>query len=385
MELPSDFNLTLTSDQDMNRFHNNNSSEFLNHLNGPIALDPEKYQVGLVQLSFEFQQENNPNSTPATIPQPSKEATPFFGKANGDNLCTVWKKVSSEFAIKNQGRNVKEFITKASAELKLLKAPLEIFLSNKNGKTRIKLVVNAQKDREIQIAPSLTAILGFEQTVFMPGEYTATNEMSNHLLEQRPKEQSFSFALSRWTEMDRIAVDEPDSRDPEDVAFTFNMALQRANLLVEMGAAVENDGFIIQIFKPIHKLKLPDSLNIYLNLRSDHVFETNSSYINLKPALTTSNSNPQNPQTTQDSSMVFVYCDAIEPYFVGSSCLPIIRTVLNPSNNTNTLQFSPVFYLKPTGEELRHIKLKLLDSNFEPLPKSVKKTIAVLHFKRFLL
>jgi hypothetical protein len=384
MELPSDFYLTLTSDQDMNRFHNNHSSEFLNHLNGPITLDPEKYQVGLVQLSFELQQEINPNSIPATIPQPSKQSTPFFGKAHGDDLVTIWKKVSSEFAIKNQGRNVKEFITKASAELKLLKAPLEIFLSNKNGKTRIKLVVNAQEDREIQIAPSLAAILGFEQTAFLPGEYTATNEMSNHLFEQRPKDQSFMFALSRWTEMKRIAVDEPDSRDPEDVAFTLSMAFRRANLL-EMGAEVHNNRFHIQIFKPIYKLKLPDSVNTYLNLRSDYEFETDSPYIDLKPALTSSNSHQQNPQSTQDSTMVFVYCDAIQPYFVGSSCLPIIRTVLNPSNNTNTLQFSPVFYLKPTGEELRHIKLKLLDSNFEPLPKSVKKTIAVLHFKRFLL
>jgi hypothetical protein len=85
MELPSDFYLTLTSDQDMNRFHNNHSSEFLSHLNGPITLDPEKYEG-----------------------------------------CTIWKKVSSEFAIKNQGRNVKEFIRKASAELKSLKAPLMI-------------------------------------------------------------------------------------------------------------------------------------------------------------------------------------------------------------------------------------------------------------------
>jgi hypothetical protein len=385
MELPSDFYLTLTSDQDMNRFHNNHSSEFLNHLNGAITLDPEKYQGGLVQLSFELQPETNPDSIPATIPQPSKQATPFFGKANGDDLCTLWKKVSSEFAIKNQGRNVKEFITKASAALKSLKAPLEIFLSNKDGKMRIKLVVNAQEDREIQIAPSLAAILGFEQTVFLPGEYTATNEMSNHLFEQRPKDQSFVFALSRWTEMKRIAVDEPDSRDPEDVAFTLSMAFLRVQILEEIGAVVQNNRFIIQIFKPIYKLKLPDSLNSYLNLRSDYEFEYDSPHINLKPALTTSNSNPQNPQTTQDSSMVFVYCDAIQPYFVGSSCLPIIRTVLNPSNNTNTLQFSPVFYLKPTGEELRHIKLKLLDSNFEPLPKSVKKTIAVLHFKRFLL
>jgi hypothetical protein len=379
-EFESDYFISLSSKKDLDRFSRNHNVDFINYLNEPVSFDPEKCLIGLAHLSFQLEEFEIPPNI-ATPVKPSLEASPLFGTTANDNLIAIWTNTPTTFTVKNQGRNVKELFTKLSEGLKLAKAPVDIYLTMGQEKSiRVKLIFTDTTGRDLLIQRELADILGFQKVTFGNGEHIAENEMNNVRFLEYPKENFFIFEISNW-KVTRLPMDEPVTRDLDDVAFSVTMAIRSIGRLRDVGIASEDGTFVLTFHKPNIKLSLPAAMNRYLNLSEEYVFTDVVTEVRMTTVHEDPIEEPTQEVTISSSKLIYVLCDAIQSHRVGNSFEPIIRTILKPSNKDWSLDFNPVFYTKPTTEEIRHIRFRLVDTNFQPLKQSDTETVAILHVK----
>jgi hypothetical protein len=378
MELKNDVFLELSSTKDLDRFQNNTSSDFINYLDEGLILDSDLFQIGLSQVSFCLDKPEIDITPTTDQPKPQER---LFDDTGTENLITIWSKLETQFKIKNDGRNVKELFVRLNDGFRVFKAPIELYLVNLVGEKtiRVKLVFKAD-GRELHIPKHLSEILGFDSEVFQVGESIAQHEMNNVKFLRVSKEELYQFSLISW-EPTTVAMEEPDTKELDDVAFSIAMALRNAGRLESIGAASESGRLVITFYQPNFKLQLPPVVNKYLDIDEKYVFYEKETRI--KPTPIVHNENvPRNIDSSSLTKSVHILCDAVENQRVGSSYYPILRLILRPSNNENNYDFNPVFYMKPRREELRCIRIRILDSNFVSIKPSDTETIAVLHLKK---
>jgi hypothetical protein len=380
-EIESDYFISLSSKDDLDRFSGNSNVDFINYMDNEVRFDPDKCRIGLAHLTFNVDKIDSP-PVQARVTETPVDTIQFFGKAPNDNLITIWTNLPTTFTIRNQGRNVKELFAKLSEEFKLVKAPVELYLLMSPDKNiRVKLIFTDPAGRELIIPRKLAEVLGFQKVTFISGEHIAGNEMNNVRFLELLKDEIFNFQISNWKEM-KLPMDEPVTQHLDDVAFGVTMALRAGGRLREVAAASEDGMFVLTFHRANIKLALPAEVNRYLKLSEDYVFSDAVTQIKITEAPTVTIEEPTiEVTTTSPSKSVFVLCDAIQSHRVGKSFEPVLRMLIKPSNTECSLDFNPVFYMKPRGEELRHIRFRLVDKNFNSLNKTDTETVAILHVK----
>jgi hypothetical protein len=123
----------------------------------------------------------------------------------------LWSKLETQFKIKNDGRNVKELFGRLNDGFRVFKTPIELYLVNlaRERKIRVKLVFNAD-GRELHIPKHLAEILGFDIEIF-------------RMFLSVSKDELYQFSLISW-ELTTVAMEEPDTKELDGVAFSIAMA-----------------------------------------------------------------------------------------------------------------------------------------------------------------
>jgi len=80
---------------------------------------------------------------------------------------------------------------------------------------------------------------------------------------------------------------------------------------------------------------------------------------------------------------VLIYCDLIAPQIVGTENVPLLRTIICPTQLVNHL-FQSVYYLPVEKTHFQDIRIELRETDGGPaaLEASILPTKVVLHFRR---
>ena len=82
--------------------------------------------------------------------------------------------------------------------------------------------------------------------------------------------------------------------------------------------------------------------------------------------------------------LAYIYCDIIEPSFVGDTKVQLLRTVnVDPSSNaTVTHIFTKPVYIPLQKKHFNSIEINIMTSTGEPIPFAPGHSVVTLHFRR---
>ena len=85
----------------------------------------------------------------------------------------------------------------------------------------------------------------------------------------------------------------------------------------------------------------------------------------------------------QNLLLAYVYCDLIEPTFVGDTKVPLLRTVNVDTDRqvVNHIYTSPI-YVPLQKKQFDTVEINIMTDTGEPVPFASGKSVVVLHFRR---
>jgi hypothetical protein len=371
-----DFYVTLLSNKDLDCFQNNYSTNFINHFNPPILLKQHCYEIGLAQMDFDL------TEVPKSLPPPALEPhAPFFGKSDQDNMMVTWTESRSIVMVENKANSVMELYINFRTQLQRLKFPVELFQFLKDGILKVKLVFTGLDGRVLTFPKKLSTILGFHYEVFDNGEHFAESEMDKTYYSTISKDEKFEVVMSKKT-IRRFTVGEPKSRSYPDVLISLRQWLTKNQINVSL---IDTEGKLL-VHKPdkLLSVRFPSAINEYFGISRNHTFSIPLTELSLPVSIITKKVDDP-AAVLLNKRIVHVLCDAVKEQWIGSCKKQVLRTFVNSTNTSCTVDCQPVFYLQPSKHELNFIRISLLDSEFNQYPPTTRPSFVVLHFKRLTL
>jgi len=369
----------------------NTSSNFVNQLSRPINQESiaHNYEVGLVSVSFTPPASSLSSTATKDTTTAKTESTKKSFFPNGSDSVTVYTILDSKFEFKkSEGQPVFAFL--ADVE-RVMKSPTDSLafsaIPQADGSEKTVVKWKSTNSTNLILPKELAYALGFDENVFFPGEFESPKSRDTVYYDSLPTDEKFTVLLKLRSAND-IKISEPpsysfmklvssinDSFDKNDYSVGFIYSRKKGLLTVNIGA-----GNLEFEFSPLIK-KL-------LQLPEDFLFDQSKTHILVPNDLMRTDDDPPvrpvSPIAWLASDTVYVQSDIIESQLIGTSALPVLRSI-EPSSSRSSLahyEFSTVHYLPLSKQHISSVRIKLTDNKGVSLPATSFPTAAVLHFRR---
>jgi hypothetical protein len=391
MELFDNKYVAISSEESMKDCSENTSSDFRNYFPESLFLNRDLYEVGLSEIIYmEPNTKSIVSEDKPLAPDQIESKTPkkFFGNIDGDNLVTIWKYTEVYSEVVNNARSLNELqiiLNEHFRQINLNIQFVEVRIRGKlEGKTLLKY--EDKEQRPLSIDSQLAEAMGFTTTVFAPGNHTSANIQNYELYSKIAKTKKLAFRLFKWV-TSQFPLVEPSEYTLDALLIFSPMAFLNNRLKVQFEQ--EADILKINILQSGLRFKLPESVNSYLGLKPDFVFEKPQTLLILPNTIKNVQieTEPSVVQQFKKRNEILVLCDIVEPQIYGSQSLPILRSFQKTpgSNRVISKAFNPIYYIKPSRTDIRSIRIRLVNDDLTLLEKTDTPTKVILHFRKCLI
>jgi len=395
----TDFIAIVNSNDSLEYFPDNCSSEFRNQLSVPINAQTGQLYVAINELFYTdnftpFDEtvvvEKIEPVTVADLTQP--ETRSFFRSGTEDNVVNTFRYQEIVHSFVKDSAGILTYVTKISTQLQQYSAGYSVSLIQIGtaGVFTIEInFVDQSGKYNLKLSQRLADILGFTKLDFKPGKYLGDKSVNEDAFAKLSIGGSTSLKVFHYATKN-VQVQEPEEYDVEELFQNISHALNEEKFDVGLvllpndnehvlKVAIRTSGLFFRISSEITKL---------LGLTVGFTFQEKMSDIILPNALFPTEKVVVIPDETVISqegrkrNLLVVHTNIIEPQRFGGTFAQALR-VSRRQKSINTeinLKFQPLVFVPLQKLDLSSIQIRLTDEFFNPLPNSNAPTTAVLQF-----
>ena len=375
------FNLTLFSDVDSDKF-TNTSTSFTNSLPFPLDLSEGRLEVGLAEIKFQSDAPPAPPSLTATPVTVKKSVMPI-----GPQDITVWEQVESIIRCTYPGRHtLSGFIGSINTEI-AKEGKLDLKFQEKvisDSKSQFTVTFKRDIKSWIQITQEFAELIGLKSLRIEEG--TTTGEpVDDSIYDKLGKPDSTEFKICHFiqTVVKTAATTGVGFDTFLDVWENAISTLKFAS--IGFSHSYSGDFVILEVlmYTEGEKMKLSPIMNELINQARDYIFD-HTVVLTFPKSNFIPTPTPPTPKPifVDPNKFTYVLCDFIEPQIAGSALIPALAVL--PRASTKTLvekTFDPVYYVTPLRQVVSSVTVRIVNRNLVTLKPDEEISSCTLRFR----
>lgn len=379
--------VTLWSNQSLEYFPDNISTNFSNFLSVPFSVPTDCYEVAISEIIFE--EKDKP-----TVAHPADKPS-YFGLPMENNLITVkrfpgmimnFTKKSIDFNLWRIGLQERINQLFNSTELGV---KMSFFYEGKPDPKTTLTIIDTSSKFTMRIEPAYYAkILGFNnKTEFKSGIFRSEELQSRDEFNKVPLEDRLTIYLTA-VETELLEVEEPDEYLLELLISNCAEVLLEKGVKVKMPYDPKSSKLILELEYPGYSIQLPRVVNDELGLDPDFVFKDKRTVVQVDQMRTRM---LEKKTGYYPSNQVLIHSNIVDSkyYGVGEQAMEGSSNILRifPRKLIKAPQhyiFEPLYFHPLKYTHFQTINIQLTGEKLKPITATATPTFVVLKFQRKL-